>query len=456
VAIVQDARIQFIGSWCRSRCLFAAAIFVLLLHGPGRTDARAANPAIAQDLRSRHPAIRLRGLRHLEEKPSYAPTLLALVAKLLEDEDEGVSYAAGYVLRNAGRAALPFLGAALDSKNPEAQAGAISELGVLHKDASSYLPKIKSIVTSDRSSRVRSCAVLALGHWEDPSVLPLILRIASDDKDEHVRTTAAIAASFYGEPAAGAVPFLLKIVRDGAAGTEVSRMLVAGEAGNALSRIGKPAVPVLCKVLSDKSELSPMRREAAWSCGKMRENGSAAVPELVRCVADPDAGLRQDALLALGYIGVKSSDVKSTLVRACGDADAGVRSNAVVAMQNLALESPEIVAAATKLLDDSQPLVRFAACNFLGFVGKKASPAVPGLIRCLRHTDAKARREAAQALGSIGELASSAAPVLNQLLEDKDNSVRAEAKQALRLIGAGRQKIGTPRHSKNLTHPGDE
>jgi cyclophilin family peptidyl-prolyl cis-trans isomerase/HEAT repeat protein len=93
----------------------------------------------------------------------------------------------------------------------------------------------------------------------------------------------------------------------------------------------------------------------------------AAVPDLTRLAADPEARIRRRVALAIGRVGLKEG--AAPLVKLFGDADAEVRQAAAFASGLIGDASS--TASLLPLLSDPQPLVRGRAAEALGLIDAK-------------------------------------------------------------------------------------
>src|SRR5262249_45111163 len=124
---------------------------------------------------------------------------------------------------------------------------------------------------------------------------------------------------------------------------------------------------------NDLKDKDPSVKEEAMAAIKIY--GSAARhsgPILIKTLTDPDVGLRVNAAITLGYIGVEDKDIK-----AC-------------------------VRGLTEMLRDQQGIVRFQAARALARIGPEAASAVPLLIARTKDFGSwEIRGAAAYALGSV-------------------------------------------------------
>lgn len=130
-------------------------------------------------------------------------------------------------------------------------------------------------------------------------------------------------------PADGKVAALVETLAD-------ADPFVAGEAAEALHRIGSTAVPALSRALGDARE--SVRWGAAIALGKLGREGRDAVPALVRALADPKENVRwcaANALGAVGAVGAGAAESVPALREALHDLDEDVRLGAAMALERI-------------------------------------------------------------------------------------------------------------------------
>jgi HEAT repeat protein len=125
------------------------------------------------------------------------------------------------------------------------------------------------------------------------------------------------------------------------------------------------------------------------------------------------------------------------LTEALGNPNAQVRELAVVALAELPVSPAKRVAALSRALKDTGARVRRRAARALGDFGPHALPALPLLAAGLKDADASVRRDCAGTLGRLGPASHAAAPLLVGLLVEPDTRTRVVAATALKRIGRG-------------------
>lgn len=193
-----------------------------------------------------------------------------------------------------------------------------------------------------------------------------------------------------------------------------------------------------------------VRRSAAFALGRMGEEASSAVQQLVRrMLEDKDAGVRDMAASAIGDIAraLKSNNdgawEKSggTLVKLLKeDASERVRRSAAYALGTFGSRASGAAEDLAKALGDKAPSVRQNAAWALGQLGETAGDTVPKLCECLRDKDALVRRDAAGALGSMGKAGEKAGrPLIELAKSEADAVVKKTALESLAHIAGPEQ-----------------
>ncbi len=179
------------------------------------------------------------------------------------------------------------------------------------------------------------------------------------------------------------------------------------------------SVGAWAKQLGDRS--SVRRQEAAIALRFVGPAATPAVPDLTRALSDESPWVRANAADALEAIGPAAVAAVPDLVRLLGDRVAGES-----AAYALAAVGPEAVPALREAISTNDLDVLDHVCLALGEMGLAARPAVPDLIALLKDEDR--RGMAAEALGHLGPVA---VPTLIEALAHADANVRFGAVEAL-------------------------
>ena len=211
------------------------------------TDRRVAHP-LAMLLRDPDPVIRLGAIRALGEIGD--PRAAKLLIERLEDGSNTVRRAAVQALGRIGNpeAVEPLIHALAD-RNPGVQITAVEALGELG-DARAAGPLCKAVEQGYFKEDAYLSALKSLGQIGDPQAAPVLIRALSVKAAVVQRTAAAALVSIPTLEAVDALVPLLNYENN-----------TASAAGEALLKIGAPAVPALVRALDVHSW--PLRRRVA-------------------------------------------------------------------------------------------------------------------------------------------------------------------------------------------------
>jgi HEAT repeat protein len=174
----------------------------------------------------------------------------------------------------------------------------------------------------------------------------------------------------------------------------------------------------------------------------------AAIPIIIRAMADSVETVRKNAVDALGKIGGK---VIPTLVDALADPKELVRQNASEVFGKIGVPA---VAALVAEMSNGNEVVREHATASLGNIGPAAEVAIPALVAALADPSGKARQNAGVALVRIGD---AAVPALNKARSSPDPAVGLAAVQILAQIApAILVADGKSQKPKGIERMGDE
>lgn len=164
-----------------------------------------------------------------------------LVEELVSGDDDRAEVASRQ-LAELGSAALPCLEKLLDHANPDHRWWAIRTLSQI---ADPRVPKLLLKAFHDQEPPVRHCAALAMRYQPDPRAIPDLIAVLSDT-DRLLAHLAADALTAIGKEA---VPSLLETIKKG---SHAARL----ESVRALSKIGdRRAIPTLFGILNGDSAL---------------------------------------------------------------------------------------------------------------------------------------------------------------------------------------------------------
>ena len=411
-------------------------------------------PAVtAEDASVRAWAVRWLGAIAAEDRSTPEKAIAAL-AKALEDRAAIVRAAAADALRPLGPTAKASAKTLLGLvKDPDAtvRLKAALALGKIDPEgARSAVPTLIAALSTRGTARKydpnpfnrpAAQALAAIG-----AVEPLVEALQS--KDDGIRAGATFTLALMGARARAAFKGLTAALQN----KDALVRQRSAEALQAISPDPKEAVPMLTESLRHEDDY--LRQ---WAAGFLAALGPRAdtepavalalAPLAAAATRDATSQVRQQATRALGAIAshlpridriIPASDEATVeaLVSRLTDANAGVRAEAVRALGELGAarkgQGPvrKAVPGLLAYLTRGHPFEGSAA-NALGQIG-----IVPALAEAVAKAEQeKVRAGSAAALGVIGPRAREAAAVLNKALKDKDCYVRERSALALAAIG---------------------
>ena len=198
------------------------------------------------------------------------------------------------------------------------------------------------------------------------------------------------------------------------------------KANEALWKIGTNAIPTLLWMLHKRDTISgiglkfklvgfaqkvgikinytPAPNIAAEAGTALRELGSyaaGAVPALIKLYDEDDYYKCQVAGI-LGYIGPSASAAVPCLLRGVANTNAFVRSNALFALGQIHAHPGQVVPVLIKSLNDSDQLARENAIFGLGNFGAAAKLAIPALVQLSKEADENIKFQIELVLREIG------------------------------------------------------
>ncbi len=204
---------------------------------------------------------------------------------------------------------------------------------------------------------------------------------------------------------------------------------------DALASLGEKAVPRLIKAL----EREEVRPKAAAIIARIGPAAKAAVPALIKALADKNPETCSEVLFALAAIGPDAAEAVPAISQVLGAPETNVCYSACYALGKIGPASEPAKAELMKNLDGDDHFLCMASAWALCQIDPKspetAAKSVPVLIEALEAPDAMTRGHAAESLELLGPLAGDAAAALKKLQDDPDEEVRAAAAKALEAIG---------------------
>jgi HEAT repeat protein len=185
---------------------------------------------------------------------------------------------------------------------------------------------------------------------------------------------------------------------------------VGDTASEALSEIGRPAIPALIKFLrSDAKPAAKIRGlRVCESFGTVASEAFPAIAELTN--ASGELELRYRAYAALAAVTTEPERLLAVLEPAFEDKDPNIQSIAIIGLASAGPAAKKLVPTLSKLLDSNAERVEWYAPDAAGTVSLSV--------------------DAAEALAKLGTAATAALPHLKLKLEDKDGRVRMAAAYA--------------------------
>lgn len=403
---------------------------------------QAAIPDLVHSFRLDDESLRLAVMLTLTNagKDPVAPLVAAL-----GDEDYNVRFYAAWTLGRIGpdaAAAVPALIQSRSDLNGDVRRKVVFALGRIHPPADRAMPVLVGFFEDDDVD-VRQAAVEALAGY-GKEALPALLK-ALNDPNPVVRRQAVLTVAEIGPDAGSALSALRPLYLDPATG-------VQDEAAVALSRLGKPAVPVLAQPLATDPAAPPgqvvLGLGSPWALlGVWRDYaaehrralaalgaiGPDALDVLLAALKNPNADVRQQAVGMLGELGYRDRRIILPLVETLRDPEDVVRQQAGWTLQQLLPDAREMLPGLRLALNDKDADVRFNTVSFLGLLG---TPAVPLLVEGLKDRDEKVQVQAVKALHELKTENDYLLASIEPLLKDADPRVRRNAVSVLHRCGS--------------------
>jgi HEAT repeat protein len=202
--------------------------------------------------------------------------------RALRSPDIDVYTGAAQALGTLGPEAVDRLVGAIRTKNKSVKLGIIGALSVI-RDPRSVQPLVETL--EDKNSEVRWQAAIALGEIGYTQGIEPLVR-ALRDSDKYVRYSAAFSLAKMEWVPTGAL--------------DRAYYFIGMQEWRAVKNIGKPAIPALNHLLSDRD--SNVRLKAIELLGEIGDPD--ATPALIRSLADENREVRWNAVLASPKCGI--------------------------------------------------------------------------------------------------------------------------------------------------------
>lgn len=427
--------------------------------------AETAGPALGDLLDDPNVHVRRAAIRSLRSTRPPAQVIVPLLAKAADDADPAVRVSALDGLADSGKAAVPYLIAAIG--NQRTAYWACLALGEIGPDAAPAVPAVMQVLAKDPRAEVRREAAMTLGAIGPAaaSAVPVLTR-SLEDREYGVRMGAVFALGRIG-PAAASAEKALHRVEAGNSPPVLRTVTIWALAS--IHPENKLATRRAVLLLADamRSKEPRVRATAVRGLASLRAAPELVVPAMTRILEEGPAELRNDALDVLGNVGepavpalivaLRQNDVRTraamllgrlgpsakaaagALTEVAAKGDSSVRREAFLALGAIGPDARAAVPAATKALHDPDVNVRYSACFALGKMDDAAMDAKPVLQRELDGTDPFLSLAAAWALARIdpdcSQTAAKSLPLLIHALRDPEPLVRLEAATSLRCLG---------------------
>jgi len=209
------------------------------------------------------------------------------------------------------------------------------------------------LLLKDREGEVRAAACIALGKFRDPATFDEVANILLDDMKIEVRQSAALALGDTKHPAA--IPFFMEALRDSFWWFE--REQAIADLLNAIEKMGKPVVEPLIEALGNQE--GTVRKFSAIILGNLRDPRS--LEELGMALYDLHHEVGKAAAEALAKFGSQAVDV---LIESIHHPEAGIRENAVTALGKI--QDVRVAPVLTEMLNDPEREIQKLALQSLG------------------------------------------------------------------------------------------
>lgn len=246
-----------------------------------------------------------------------------------------------------------------------------------------------------------------------------------EDPSPGVRRKAVDILSRWGAEARGALPQVLRVLRNADPRLRQDAAEVAAQLGV------REAADGLRAALDDKNAAV-----AAWARAGLVKLGEPCPEHLLaaaKIVREGDAEAARQAAAAMALMKCPSPEAVRELIGALSREGAN-RASAARALGPMGAAAGEAVPVLMGLVKDKDAATRQAVLIALTGIGAPAVGAVPLLIEVLADPAPRFRELAANALGAIGPGARQAIPALNKATLDNEGSVQLAARRALAAI----------------------
>ncbi|MDB6068727.1 MAG: hypothetical protein JWR26_4935 [Pedosphaera sp.] len=216
--------------------------------------------------------------------------------------------------------------------------------------------------------------------------------------------------------------------------TRATRMTVA----DLLSRLAPNAKQAMSVMTWKLNDPDPSVRQIAITFFTYGEDKNAflnqmepgakrkLLPSFIRLIQDKNAGVRNNAAIALGYFSEEAQTVAPVLTKALSDPMPAVRLLAAKSLNKVApdkIVDSGVIPILITILKNPDDQIAYRAAELLGEFKKEPSLAVPALIESVQGTNRLVATDAASALGNFPDQADAIVPVLLQVYQSTNKLV---------------------------------
>lgn len=389
--------------------------------GELKEDGQAAVPALIQRAHDSDRAKRNGSLMALSKISPQSEEIITLFKESMKSDDwtTRLSGAVGLAAAAPAYGSVKALAQGLKDPDPQVRVPVAGMFGNLKDKSTDAVPELVAAL-GDNDANVQNLASVALGQ-QGAGAVPDLIRILKEGPLSS-RRWAAVALTRIGSPARDAVPALVDSLDKGDDALTDQALVALAKAGP----IGPEYIPKIIQVVSAK------KRQIQF----LGPIGPGLLPTLTSFLKDPDPSVRSQAAFAIAQMGSSAGSAVPSLINDLSSTDNSVRLQAINALGEIGSPgASEAISPLKGLLTDTDPVVRVAASGALAKLDPQSPEGMPKLIVALESGDYPARYEAVTALMHMGPAAKPAEDALLHTLQAPEEVVRKSAMIALSNIG---------------------
>ena len=331
---------------------------------------------------------------------------------------------AARVLSHMGTDAQPAVPDLIDALHYDEETVYADVADALLKTGSGVVdPLRKSLSDSNFFVRRRASEILGKFGPKARSAAPQLVELLNDPETQ-VHNAAEAALFQIGDASVSAIADVLPKENE-----PNRRLLVIS-----VAKFGKPAVPVLLRVLK-KDESAFVRGTAAEQLSQIRDLPLEVVPTLLVATHDLDDGMRGSAIDALGEIGPPAAAALGDLIVASHtDRVSLIRAKAHQAGTEIGHGGKESLAGFARGLNQEDLDARMEILDTLALSAVSFNDALPLIIASQKDANPAVRIKGLQAAAQLQKQSSGALQVLAVAMTDQQPEVRSTAIQELGLM----------------------